>query len=169
MREQVSSHNNTALGSTGLTLKRQPLIEEVMVFSEFKDQEYWLALAGLQEAVMEPAVHLMWSFLSDLILLFHFFPAASLHLSPLPIFPQSFSYSLSSYLFLSLSCLQCLPKPYSALIHPSQHTPAHFPCGRLTGRFIHPQVGHITPLWTSERSKRVDVPRVLKSECVPAV
>lgn len=155
------------------------------LFSEFKGRECWLALAGWQEAMMEPLTHIIGPFLSDLIpqlsisspsfalrsvIPFFFQLPLSIYLlspSSLNLFSDSPS---SSYLFLSLSLLPRLQNLtlYSS-IHPSLHPTAPFPCSWLTGWFICPQGGNITPLWMGERSKRVDVPRVCKSEYVPAV
>lgn len=87
-------------------------------------------------------------------------PAVSLNSSPLLVLPQSVFLTISSPFTISSSSksLMC--------VHPSfPHPTIHLPCSWLTG--IHPQAGHITPLWIGRRSERV--PTGGKSECVLAV
>lgn len=86
-----------------------------------------------------------------------------------PILPPSVFWFFIFFLSISIPFTVPFLKTLCSSIHPFLHPTAHFPCGWLTGRFIRPQGGHITPQWMGERSKRVDVLRVCKSECVPAV
>lgn len=118
---------------------------------------------------MQPIVHIMGSFLSDLI-------------PPLSISSSSFSLRsvvpffsrlpLSIYL-LSLSSLHLFSdSPSSPHFHPLHfhilicllilpfiHPTTRFPRSWLTGSFIPSRGHHIAPSWMCVRSKRGDVPR----------
>lgn len=156
------------------------------MFSKFKDRQCCLDLAGWQETMMQPLMHIMGSFLSDLIpplsissssfalrsvVPFFFQLPLSIYLlspSSLHLFSDSASFCYSiSIPFAFVRCFQNFILCSSN--HPSLHPTTHFPCSWVTDRFIQPQGGHINPMWMGERSKRVDVPRGCKSECIPAV
>lgn len=144
---------NKAQVSGRLNVKRQPRPEEALLLAVLKERECCLALAGWREAMMQPLMHIMESFLSDLIpplsissssfalqsvVPFFFQLPLSIYLLPASSLHHPFSDSpSSSYLRPSLSRSSQLPKPYFVLIHPS-FPPSHhsFPM-LLTDRQVH--------------------------------
>lgn len=129
-------------------------------------EDNWLALAGWWGAMMQPLMHIIESFLSDLpltlfipsFLFFIFLPAACRR-----VFPCSSSHSFNSMIPLLKTC--------SVLTHPFLFfTPSsHFLCIWLTEGFVQLRGEHITPSQMGRRSERGLPPGVCTSDCALAV
>lgn len=149
------------------------------------DWEHWLASAGWWGAMMQPLMHIMESFLSDLtpplsissssfslrsvVPFFSRLPLSIylLCLSSLHLFSDSQSSPRFHPLHFHLLCENLIFSLIFSFVRPT----ARFPRSWLTGSFIPPRGDRIAPSWMCVRSKRGDVPGGwgCTSEGVPAV